>query len=168
MTEPQAAGGRDKPRLGDIPRPALVLGFAGLIPFVATAVAAFLAGYPQIIFVINLQMAYAAVILSFMGAVHWGLAMAQGDAGNWRRLGLSVLPALAGWLAMMIPNDLGLLLLALGFVGVFFADLRSIARGRAPGWYRALRKPLTAVVLACLAASYLAMIGSLGQVMAAR
>lgn len=158
MAEPSA-----KPRLADVPRAALVLGFAGLVPFVAGSVIAFFAGYPGAILVLNLQMAYAAVILSFMGAVHWGLAMAQDDAGNWRRLGLAVLPALAGWAALMIPNGLGLVLLAFGFAAVFFADLRSVDAGRAPGWYRVLRKPLTAVVLACLAADYLALVAVLNQ-----
>jgi hypothetical protein len=153
-----------KPRLADVPRAALVLGFAGLVPFVAGSIIAFFAGYPGAILVLNLQMAYAAVILSFMGAVHWGLAMAQNDAGNWRRLGHALLPAQAGWAALMIPNGLGLLLLAFGFAAVFFADLRTVAAGRAPAWYRALRKPLTAVVLVCLAADYLALARSLGQV----
>ncbi|MGD1878131.1 MAG: DUF3429 domain-containing protein [Kiloniellaceae bacterium] len=141
-------------RLSDVPRPALALGLAGLLPFLACAAAAWAAGDRAYVIIVNLQMAYGAVILSFLGAVHWGLALAQNDAGNWRRLGLSVLPALAGWLALMIPNALGLLLLAVGFVGVFFADRRSVAAGRAPAWYKALRKPLTLVVVLCLAASY--------------
>lgn len=149
-----------------MPRPALVLGVAGLLPFLATAIAAFMVGYPALVIVINLQMTYAAITLSFLGAVHWGLALAQNDADNWRRLGLSVLPALAGWLALVVPNAYGLLLLALGFAAVFFADLRCIAARRAPAWYRALRKPLTAVVLACLAASYVALSVGLGTVMA--
>ena len=159
----------DKPakaRLGDVPRPALVLGFAGLLPFLAGAAGAWAVEYPDVLVIVNLQMAYGAVILSFMGAVHWGLALAQGDAGNWRRLGLSVLPALVGWAALTVPNGLGLLLLALGFAGVFFADLRSVAAGRAPAWYKALRRPLTAIVLLCLAASYLALAGSLAEAMA--
>jgi len=155
-----------KAGLSAVPRAALVLGFAGLIPFIAGAVAGFVVGYPNVILIVNLQMTYAALILSFMGAVHWGLAMAQDDAGNWRRLGLSVLPALLGWLALMVPNGLGLLLLALGFAGVFFADLRSVKGGRAPAWYPALRKPLTAIVLACLAASYLALAAGLGEALA--
>jgi Protein of unknown function (DUF3429) len=143
--------------LRDVPKPALVLGFAGLLPFLATALAAWAAGDRLFLFAINLQVAYGAVILSFMGAVHWGLALAQGDAGNWHRLGLSVLPALAGWLALAIALPLGLLLLALGFAAVFFADLKTVAAGRAPAWYKALRKPLSLIVLLSLAANYAAL-----------
>ena len=153
---------RARPRLKDVPRPALILGLAGLIPFLAGPPAAFAAGYPESFYFVNLQMAYGAVILSFMGAVHWGLALAQDDAGNFPRLGLAVLPALAGWAALMIPTGLGLLLLAAGFAGVFFADLRTVAAGRAPAWYPALRKLLTAVVLLCLGLSYAALVVSLG------
>jgi len=86
--------------------------------------------------------------------VHWGLALAQDDATHWRRLGVPVAPALAGWLALMLPNPLGLVLLILGFAATFFAELRS---PRLPPWYKALRKPLTLVTLFCLAASYAAL-----------
>jgi hypothetical protein len=147
-----------EPRPGDLPRPALILGLAGLLPFLACTLAVWTTGYPDFVLFINLQMAYGAVILAFLGAVHWGLAMAQNDAGNWRRLGFSVLPALAGWVALVLPNALGLLLLALGFAGVFLVDLRAIAAGRAPAWYKTLRKPLTAIVLLCLGTTYAALV----------
>jgi hypothetical protein len=141
-----------------VPRPALVLGLAGLLPFLAGAAGAWVAGSPAYIIVINMQMAYGAVVLAFLGAVHWGLAMAQDDAARWRRLGFPVMPALAGWLALMLPNPLGLVLLVLGFVAVFFADLRS---PRLPPWYKALRKPLTLVTILCFAASYAALVARL-------
>ena len=141
-----------------MPRPALVLGLAGLLPFLAGAAGAWVAGSPAYIIVINMQMAYGAVVLSFLGAVHWGLAMAQDDAVRWRRLGFPIMPALAGWLALMLPNPLGLVLLVLGFVAVFFADLRS---PRLPPWYKALRKPLTLVTILCLATSYAALVARL-------
>ena len=140
-----------------MPRPALVLGFAGLIPFLAGVGGVWALGYPDFILVLNLTMAYAAVILAFLGAVHWGLALAQEAAGNWRRLVPAVLPALAGWVALMLPNAFGLLLLAIGYAGVFLADRAAITANRAPAWYKALRKPLTLVVLASLAACYAAL-----------
>ncbi|MEQ8354993.1 MAG: DUF3429 domain-containing protein [Kiloniellaceae bacterium] len=148
-------------RLAQVPRPALILGCIGLLPFLFGTLGAWASDYPDFILFINLQMAYAAIVLSFLSAVHWGLAMAQGEAADWRRLGLPMLPALSGWLALMVPNGLGLLLLALGFVGIFFIDLRSIAAGQAPSWYKTLRKPLTAIVLTCLAATYGALAANL-------
>lgn len=141
-----------------IPRPALVLGVAGLLPFLAGTLGVWLLAYPQFYFVVNMQMAYGALVLAFLGAVHWGLAMAQGDAANWRRLGLAVVPVPLGLLALVFPSGLGLVTLALGFAGMFFADLRAVAAGRAPAWYKVLRKPLTALVLVCLAATYAALV----------
>lgn len=152
MPEPASRAG-----LSSVPRPALVLGFAGLIPFLAGVAGVWALGYPDFILVLNLTMAYAGVILAFLGAVHWGLALAQEAGGNWRRLAPSVLPALAGWFALMLPNALGLLLLAIGYAGVFLADRAAVTANRAPAWYKALRKPLTLIVLASLAACYAAL-----------
>ncbi len=62
-----------------IPRPALLLGWAGVIPFAALS-AALLAGLEPIgdIALRGLP-AYAAVILGFMGGVQWGLEMSRAD-----------------------------------------------------------------------------------------
>ena len=149
----------DRPTLAAVPRAALYLGFAGLIPFLGASLGLWVAGYPQKLIALDIQLAYGAVILSFMGAVHWGLAMAGGEAGiSYSRLGWSVAPALAGWLALLLNPVYGLLLLALGFAAVYFGDLRSIAAGNAPPWYKALRKPLTIIVIASLASSYGALV----------
>ena len=149
----------DHPKLSDVPRPALHLGFAGLIPFVAASLGVWIAGYPQNLIALDIQLAYGAVILSFMGAVHWGLAMAGGEAAvSYRRLSWSVAPALVGWLALLLNPVYGLLLMALGFAAVYFGDLRSITAGNAPAWYKALRKPLTVIVIAALASSYGALV----------
>jgi len=156
VPEPASRAGI-KAGLGDVPRPALVLGCAGLIPFLAGVAGVWTLGYPDFILALNLLMAYAAIILAFLGAVHWGLALAQEAAGNWRRLAPAVLPALAGWFALMLPNAFGLLLLAIGFGGVFLADRAAVTANRAPAWYKALRKPLTLAVLASLAACYAAL-----------
>jgi len=156
VAEPPRAG------LAEVPRPALVLGFAGLVPFFATTAGAWALGSPGFLLCVNLQLAYGAIVLGFLGAVHWGLALAEAAADNWRRLVPSVLPALAGWLALMLPAPLGLLLLALGFVAMFFADRAAVTANRAPAWYAALRKPLTLLVLLSLAGSYGALAAKLG------
>ncbi len=143
----------DKSNLAAVPRPALVLGFAGLLPFLAASLGLWLADYPDSLAALDIQLAYGAVILSFMGAVHWGLALGDG-AISYRRLGWSVVPALLGWLALLLNPVYGLLLMVLGFAGVYFGDLRAIAAGNAPAWYRALRRPLTLIVIASLASSY--------------
>lgn len=107
---------------------------------------------------------YGACILSFMGAVHWGVAMKLGG-GQAARYTASVLPALLGWSALCaldepdvrIRDRLPPLLLAGGFLGVYAYDELALSRKLVPSWYSFLRTPLTlAVVGSCLAAAKLA------------
>lgn len=133
-----------------IPRPALYLGAAGLIPFIGLSIASALLpdvrqGQAMIALVL-----YGAVILSFLGGVHWGLEMArQQTAGgpiSPLRLGISVLPSLVAWAALALPGDYVLAGLCAGFIGMLAYDLHAARRGTVPPWYPKLRIPLTLVV----------------------
>ena len=140
------------------PRLAILLGYAGLIPFISGAIGIWITPPAWHTDVLTALLHYAAVILAFMGAIHWGLAMArerQDDAAH-RQLGLSVLPALLGWLAISsgLPALLALALLISGFIGLYLADVHAVKLELAPRWYTALRKPLTAVVLISLLAAW--------------
>jgi hypothetical protein len=139
-----------------IPPAALLLGLAGLVPFLVTAIQ-IATGWPfgprltgPALFHLG---AYGACILSFMGGVQWGLAVAAGASGfdAFRRYGLSVLPALLAWAGLYAGARHGLLLLAFGFAVLLAFDLAAVARGEAPRWYGHLRCGLTAVVLSALA-----------------
>lgn len=131
-------------------RLAMHLGFAGLIPFVSGALGVWVAPSGWRPFVMTALLDYAAVILAFMGAIHWGLAMrAQANDERARlQLGLSVIPPLLGWVAIASGMSFGLALpiLLFAFVMLYVADLRATALGLAPQWYPALRRPLTLVV----------------------
>ena len=58
---------------------------------------------PYVTDALSVLIAYAAVILSFMGAIHWGAAMSS--TGNKRKqyFLVSVSPALVAWVALMTP-----------------------------------------------------------------
>ena len=138
-----------------IPPAALWLGGAGALPFIALAVAAWLPATAHGDRLSFALIAYGAVILSFLGGVRWGLAIAgygagAGDGASWARLGLSVVPSLIGWLALLIPAPAGLLILAAAFAAMLAIDRRAGAAGAMPGWYAALRLPLSLVVVAAL------------------
>jgi len=98
---------------------------------------------------------YGAVILSFLGGIHWGAAMTRSisqtdhriDAG---RLGISVVPSLVGWASLLLDARYGLALLAVGFAANLLLDIRSTRQGLVPPWYRGLRQPLTMVVVVAL------------------
>ncbi|MCL7463177.1 DUF3429 domain-containing protein [Pseudomonas sp. NW5] len=132
------------------PQLAWLLGLAGLIPFVSGALGVWVTPAGWRTLVLEALLDYAALILAFMGAIHWGLAL-RGESGDLRtqlQLGLSVIPPLLGWLAIAfgVPALLAIPLLLLSFVGLYLADLRAIALGLAPVWYARLRLPLTLIV----------------------
>lgn len=136
------------------PKLALLLGYAGLVPFVSGALGIWITPEGWRVVVLAALLDYAAVILAFMGAIHWGLAMRAEDGGEPAQiqLGLSVVPPLLGWLAISggMPISLALPLCLLAFGGLYAADLRAVKLGLAPRWYPSLRRPLTIVVCTSL------------------
>lgn len=139
------------------PHLAWLLGLSGLIPFVSAALSMWVIPIGWQPLVVASLLSYSAVILAFMGAIHWGLAMRgeQEDLRAQMQLGLSVIPPLLGWAVVSLasfglPASLAIPLFVLAFIGMYLADLRAVRLGLAPIWYRPLRKPLTAVVVVSL------------------
>ena len=94
---------------------------------------------------------YAAVILSFIGAVHWGLAMNGAHTLARWQLGLSVAPALAAWLLLVtLPPWSALIGLGVAFLVVLAGDLLAIKYGLAPTGYARICVVSTGVVCASL------------------
>ncbi|MFJ4349662.1 DUF3429 domain-containing protein [Pseudomonas sp. NPDC089428] len=127
-----------------------VLGYGGLLPFVGVALLMCLATDYRDLLSVAL-VGYGAVILSFVGALHWGFAMIlQGLPANERqvRLAWSVIPALIGWVSMLLPVSWGCLVLAFGFIGHLWQDRKWV--DIVPGWYWPMRVRLTIVASVCL------------------
>ena len=138
---------------------AKILGYAGLVPFVCLSLAAWIA-MPVIDDPHYMLIAYAAVILSFMGAVHWGIAMSKDSSIMNAELGLSVLPALLGWLALLMPALIAYILLITGFGLLFAADRVARNAGVFPDWYLPMRFVLTLVVIVCMVFAALALLAT--------
>lgn len=136
------------------PQLAILLGYAGVVPFISGALGIWVIPLGWRPFVLAALLDYAAVILAFMGAIHWGLAMRaeETDERAQVQLGLSVIPPLLGWLAIAsgVPMGLSLPILLLAFIALYFADLRAVKLSLAPHWYPSLRTPLTIIVTLCL------------------
>lgn len=138
-----------------VPVVVAALGGAGLVPFVIGPLIVWLeptaGGLPWV----QIVVVYGAVILSFLGGIAWGLASAAA-AQNPRlqiRGGLfavSVVPSLAGWVACFLPQQLGLLILALSFMAMVLLDRHVVAEGLVPDWWMRLRAVLSAVAVASL------------------
>lgn len=131
-----------------IPLPALVLGIAGLIPFLGLPVLAALQIGATQDEAIDALVLYGIVILSFMGGAQWGLAMrAPAGSNAWLLYSVSVVPALVGWLAFTLPARPALLVLASAFGLLLAWDAWTVKQGIGPAWYPTLRLGLTTIVV---------------------
>lgn len=134
-------------RISTCPVPALPrwLGATGVIPFIALAFLTWVPN-PHLAMAAQALLAYGAVILSFVGALHWGLAMSaqalQPQDRNRLYVG-SVVPALLAWGALLLPQAWAVAILLAGLWGHYAQD-RRLARVMAlPEWYLPLRLALT-------------------------
>jgi hypothetical protein len=137
-----------------VPSAAAWLGGLGVLPFAVLSIATPFANdvfKAQLLFAL---LAYGALILSFLGGIHWGLAIAAVPQTNnvlWRRITVSILPSLLAWSALLMPFRIGFLVLAAAFVAMLLVDIRASHRHEAPAWYPRLRWPLScAAVIALL------------------
>jgi hypothetical protein len=119
----------------------------GAVPFVVMALAQLIApGFSVTHLGGNTAFqAYGAVILSFMGGVRWGAALAP-TPGAGEKMILSVAPSLLAWLALLIDRPWSLLLLLTGFILQGLWDVVSTRNGGLPSWFGGLRLTISAVV----------------------
>lgn len=124
------------------------LGYSGVIPFVVLALG--------IVSGINFDaygisnatgklLIYAAVIVSFIGAVHWGVALGVAREHQNALFLYSVLPALFAWLWTFLAVKLALLGMALTIAAMYFIDRQLLTR-HVPPAYLTMRLHLTLVV----------------------
>jgi Protein of unknown function (DUF3429) len=135
--------------------PALILGVGGLIPFVGLA--ALVAFGQDYAYWLAALAYYGAVILSFVGALHWGYAVRRASDAKFVGLqyAFSVLPALVGWSSLLFPVWTGLRIQAAALVICYAFDRAMGQFDPLPYWFARLRALLTIVaVIALGAASY--------------
>lgn len=135
-----------------IPLGPLILGLAGLLPFLWGALTAL---WPEMeawaaqqigprFVAPHVQLFYGAVILSFMSGVLWGFAT---KSDSWLPYALSVVPAL--WVFFMTGGGptAAATNLVTGFLGLLLLDWQFWRLGLAPAWWLSLRAGLTLVVV---------------------
>ncbi len=143
-----------------ITRPRIVawLGYGGGIPFVAFLLLIYLDPGRGTVWHQSLR-AYAAVILSFVGALHWGFAMLLGNVATTQRHSLfawSVIPCLMAFVALVTSSTVSTAVLVIGFFLHFVQDARLAVIAALPGWYLPLRLRLSVVATLSLIAGALA------------
>ncbi|EFR03777.1 hypothetical protein MGYG_06777 [Nannizzia gypsea CBS 118893] len=165
---------KDTFSLEGVPKEALYYGMAGVIPYVVTSLqTVFLSwemnnavtlGSGKYISVetaqamMNLiepiQVGYGAVILSFLGAIHWGMEWAgYGGKHGFRRYATGVVAPAVAWPTLLLPVEYALITQFFAFTFLYYNDTRAAVKGWVPSWYGMYRFVLTFVVGASIVCS---------------
>jgi hypothetical protein len=143
-----------------IPRLAWTLGVAGLLPFFAHALFVWLTPVSEAAGLLKSQVHYAGAILTFVGALHWGVAIAGGEAFTPRagvQLVWSVIPALYAWVISLYPPPIAVPAFLFGLACALLVDF-VLFRG-VPGarWFVQLRTVISVVAVVCMGVTWLAL-----------
>ncbi|MCE2991129.1 MAG: DUF3429 domain-containing protein [Burkholderiales bacterium] len=145
-------------------RTASILTYAGAIPFVVCATVLVFARPLGLIeyrpFALQALTTYAAIIVSFLGGIQWGIGVAteseQPQTANSLFL-LSVVPSLLAWALLFLPSNTSKVIVALFLVGlVWIVDALLHLQQVIPAWFFRLRCVISAVVMISLTVAMLA------------
>ena len=93
-------------------------------------------------------------IISFLGAIHWGLEYAgYGGHQSYRRYMIGVVAPAVAWPTIYMPVEYALITQFIAFNFLYFADARATVRGWFPAWYSTYRFVLTFLVGASIVIS---------------
>ncbi|KAG9014030.1 hypothetical protein FRB94_000227 [Tulasnella sp. JGI-2019a] len=153
-----------------VPKPILLTGLAGAIPYIGTAASTLYfareagllaAGHAARVdydtamtaleAAAHVQVTYGAVILSFLGALHWGMEfVGYGGQQGYKRLALGVAPVVFAWTTLTLDPSMALITQWAGFTGLWYADMRATALGWTPVWYSQYRFYLSILIGTCI------------------
>jgi hypothetical protein len=124
-----------------------LLGYLGLLPFIVSSLLVWVTEYHH--YAVQSLTIYAAVIVTFIGGVHWGLAMQafktssnHDDQYIRKQFIFSVIPSLVAWLAVVVAQPYALLILAICFVSFWYLE-KTMFSEAVENWYTTLRNHLT-------------------------
>ncbi len=140
----------------------LTLTIASAVPFVVLGVAVSMRSFEDNNFAIHALLSYSTVILSFLGGIHWGVAVSnyahERKVAN-MLIAESVLPTTLAW-GVLLHADLHIQLLVLTVLFTFVWAIDSVLVGRSiiPMWFFEIRCIITPVVVVSLYVAYFGMI----------
>lgn len=144
-------------------RVATLLSYAGTIPFVVCATillfgtALGLGSLRQ--FAAQAITSYAAVIVSFLGGIQWGVALVTHEQQPQTAKSLfllSVVPSLLAWATLLLPNGSSRVIVAIFLIGfVWVIDALLHLQQVLPTWFFHLRSIVSAVAMTSLIATLL-------------
>lgn len=123
------------------------LGFAGLAPQVALAAVVIVGPSPAALIARELALAYAGLILSFVGGAWWGLVSRSRTSVRGSVWLMAIAPSLVAFAALGASRfggtSPGLLVVAIALIGSLAFDRKLAANGLCPIGWLALRSPLS-------------------------
>jgi len=134
------------------------LGVIGLIPFVFLSLICWIAHPDWLPGFVYAQSAYGIAILSFLGGIHWGVALTLPEMNSvqiQRALIWGVVPSMIACCSKLHVG-LGFFVLMFGFIAAYQIDKRLYVTYQMPDWFLVLRRRLTIVVVAALAVTLVA------------
>ena len=137
----------------------ILLSILGLLPFLFGLIDLLL-NKDNLFFVINLPKYYGSIILTFLGAVYWGIILNDSHKNLITEkvkiylIYWSIIPSLWSGLILIFSYNITIIILALCFIIVQFVDEFFIKYFRFPMWYLLLRRLLTIVVVFILIFAY--------------
>ncbi|GKT49686.1 uncharacterized protein ColSpa_09867 [Colletotrichum spaethianum] len=164
---------KDTFNLSEVPREPYALGLAGTLPYLATSLSTVYLSWDLNVewpstsafanhiymnhesaqYWLNLlepiQLGYGAIIISFLGAVHWGMEYTEKTPHPRRtpfRYGMGVLAPMVAWPSLLMPIEYALTSQFAAFTFLYLADTRAKNKGWTPQWYGVYRFVLTAIV----------------------
>ncbi|MDR3498881.1 MAG: DUF3429 domain-containing protein [Parvibaculum sp.] len=141
------------------PAAVLVLSYARVVPFVATAlIIALSSPSSAATSALAAEMAYGAVLLSFLGGARWGAAIRTGgEQIRFRPLALLLLPTLFSWCVIFMAPKVALAALMAGFLLLALAERLSARQDHGHEWRGGLEVALTILTEMALGASLAAL-----------
>ena len=137
----------------------IILSFIGLLPFFFGLIDLLL-NKNNLFFVINLPKYYGSIILTFLGAVYWGIILNDShknlipDKVKTFIICWSIIPSLWSSLILIYNHNITIIVLAICYIIVQFVDEFVIKYFKFPIWYLFLRRLLTITVILILLFSY--------------
>lgn len=128
---------------------AWALSLAGFIPFAFLAIILLSLGVTNELFssLFDIFKVWSALILSFLGGIRWGFAIAHEPFEN-RNLILSVIPSILAWFVLLLPDAYTILALLVLFCMHGAWDSFYINQGKVVPWFGKIRVTLTFLVAA--------------------
>jgi hypothetical protein len=122
-------GGNVKTEFKGLPLFATYLGYGGVLPFLGLAIGSYMGFDLEVLLGLSVEAwmaVYAAIILSFLGAIYWGVVIALNEKLNANEINVlliySITPALLAWISFLFSLKITLLILSLLVLFSYFLD----------------------------------------------